>query len=207
MSKVAIINYGMGNLDSVARAIQECGGNIEITSSADNVKSATHIILPGVGSFRKGMENLKSLQLMDVLKEQIIVKKIPFLGICLGMQLLATKGQEGGETEGLGLLEGEVKMLECVSEERLPHMGWNEVDYEKESSLFFSIPSHRDFYFCHSYHFVPADDSHVIARTSYCQNFVSAVQKRNLFGVQFHPEKSQAMGFQILKNFLAFSHA
>src|SRR3989338_4610836 len=103
MSKVAIINYGMGNLDSVARAIQECGGNIEITSSADNVKSATHIILPGVGSFRKGMENLKSLQLIDVLKEQIIVKKIPFLGICLGMQLLATKGQEGGETEGLGL--------------------------------------------------------------------------------------------------------
>lgn len=204
MKKVTIVDYGMGNLDSVFRAVEECGGNPVITNQARDFKAANYVVLPGVGAFAAGMRNLRERGLQELLSEQVIEKGIPFLGICLGMQLLATKGWEGEETDGLGWIEGEVKRLEPKDRnERIPHMGWNEVVFAREFPLLHGIPSGKDFYFVHSYHLLCRDERDIIARTPYCGGFVSAVGKGQLFGVQFHPEKSQRLGFQVIKNFLA----
>lgn len=204
MKKVVIVDYGMGNLGSVARAVEECGGSPVITNQSPDFMAANCIILPGVGAFDIGMRNIRELNLDKILEEQVLGNRLPFLGICLGMQLLATKGREGGETAGLGWIEGEVKRLESNgSNERIPHVGWNEVNFSKDSSLFAGIPSGKDFYFVHSYHFGCRNEREIIARTPYCGDFVSVVGRENIFGVQFHPEKSQRLGFQVLKNFLA----
>ena len=203
MKKVAIIDYGMGNLDSVARAVEECGGTPLITGQAMELEGANYIILPGVGAFHMGMHNIRERGLDLVLVEQVIGKKIPFLGVCLGMQLLATTGWEVEETRGLGWIDGEVKRLEPEGQDvRIPHMGWNEVIFTRASPLFEGIPSGKDFYFVHSYHLSCGNGRDVIARTPYCGDFVSAVERDNIFGVQFHPEKSQRIGFQVIKNFL-----
>lgn len=204
MKKVLITDYGMGNIDSVARAVQECGGVPLISNKAEDFEKAHYIILPGVGSFATGMNHLFNSGLHEILSEQVINKGIPFLGICLGMQLLATKGWEGGETQGLGWIAGEVKRLEPDTPDiRIPHVGWNEVIFDKPSPLFQGIPSGKDFYFVHSYHFLCQNSQEAIAYTPYCGKFVSAVNKDNIFGVQFHPEKSQRLGFHVLKNFLS----
>jgi glutamine amidotransferase len=202
MKAVAIIDYGMCNLDSVARAVEECGGQPRVTDQEADLKTATHVILPGVGSFADAMRNIRERSLDRILDEHVRGKQIPFLGICLGMQLLASRGTEGGDTAGLGWIEGEVVKLEPTSDERIPHVGWNEIDYAQEGPLFHGIPRHKDFYFVHSYHFrgKPADR---LAETPYCGTFTSAVGKDAVFGVQFHPEKSQRAGFQVLRNFLA----
>lgn len=203
MKKVVITDYGMGNLDSVARAVQECGGNPLISQKAQDFQEAHYIILPGVGAFATGMNHLFNSGLNEILYEQVINQGIPFLGICLGMQILATKGLEGGETQGLDWIEGEVKRLEPDTPDiRIPHVGWNEVIFDKPSPLFQGISPGKDFYFVHSYHFFCQHHKDVIAYTPYCGNFVSAVNKDNIFGVQFHPEKSQRIGFQVIKNFL-----
>jgi glutamine amidotransferase len=150
------------------------------------------------------MRNIRERALDATLYEQAIEKQVPFLGICLGMQLLATKGWEVQETEGLGFIPGEVQRLEPSGEDRrIPHVGWNEVYPTRESPLFRGIAAGRDFYFVHSYHLRPEDEADVAGRTPYAQGFVSAVQRGMVFGVQFHPEKSQRMGFQVLRNFLA----
>lgn len=204
MKTVAVIDYGMCNLDSVARAIEECGGTPKVTDQAADIESATHIILPGVGSFRDGIRNLKKRSLDQILHEQVIGRQIPLLGICLGMQMLATKGWEGGETEGLGWIVGEVERLTPDQEDaRIPHIGWNEVVYAKDSSLFKDVMPGKDFYFVHSYHLRCRNQQDILARTDYCGGFVSAVERGQVFGVQFHPEKSQRMGFQVLRNFLS----
>ena len=204
MKKVVITDYGMGNLDSVARAVQECGGDPLISHKAEDFEEAHYIILPGVGAFTTGMNHLSASGLNEILQEQVINQGIPFLGICLGMQILATKGLEGGETQGLGWIEGEVKRLEPDTPDiRIPHVGWNEVIFNKPSPLFEGITTGKDFYFVHSYHFSCKHPQEAIAHTPYCGNFVSAVNKDNIFGVQFHPEKSQRLGFQVLKNFLS----
>lgn len=204
MKTVAIVDYGMCNLDSVRRAVEECGGTPVVTDRADDIETATHIILPGVGSFRDGMHNLRQRSLDVILREQVVGRQIPFLGICLGMQMLATKGWEGGETDGLGWIDGEVKKLEPVGEDRrIPHIGWNEVAVAGNPPLFDGIDSGRDFYFVHSYHLSCRNERDVLARTSYCGRFVSAVGRGQVFGVQFHPEKSQRVGFRLLKNFLS----
>lgn len=204
MKTVAIVDYGMCNLDSVRRAVEECGGVPVVTDRAEGIETATHIILPGVGSFRDGMHNLRQRSLDTILREQVVGRQIPFLGICLGMQMLATKGWEGGETDGLGWIDGEVKKLEPVGEDRrIPHIGWNEVAVTRYSALFDGIDSGRDFYFVHSYHFRCRNAHDVLARTSYCGGFASAVGRGQVFGVQFHPEKSQRTGFRLLKNFLS----
>lgn len=203
MKRVAIVDYGMGNLDSVARAVEECGGSPLVTEKPGDLKIANYIILPGVGAFAMGMQNIREQQLDEGLTEQVIGKGIPFLGICLGMQLLATKGWEGGETVGLGWIEGEVKRLRPDGQnDRIPHIGWNEVIVTQPCPLFEGIPSGRDFYFVHSYHMSCRREHDVIARTPYCGSFVSAVRRDHIFGVQFHPEKSQRLGFQVLRNFL-----
>jgi len=204
MKNVVITDYGMGNLDSVARAVQECGGNPVISQKAQDFQEAHYIILPGVGAFATGMKHLSTSGLDEILYEQVINQGIPFLGICLGMQLLATKGLEGGETNGLGWIEGEVKRLEPTEiGTRIPHVGWNEVIFNHPSPLFQGIPTGTDFYFVHSYHFLCQHPQEAIAHTPYCGKFVSAVNKNNIFGVQFHPEKSQRLGFHVLKNFLS----
>lgn len=204
MKKVAIVDYGLCNLDSIARAVEECGGNSIITDRESDLKTATYLILPGVGAFAAAMQNLRRLGLDEVLTEQVIAKQIPFLGICLGMQLIATKGYEGGENLGLGWVKGEVRRLKATTaKERIPHMGWNEVFFSKDTLLFKNIASGKDFYFVHSYHLICEEEGESLAYTPYCGGFSSAVGRGLIFGVQFHPEKSQRLGFQVLRNFLS----
>ena len=206
MGKVLVIDYKMGNTDSVLRAVEKCGGEPILSNSISDFENASHIILPGVGAFQKGMENIEDLGIKRILKEQVFKHKIPFLGICLGMQLLAQKGFEHGENSGLGWIEGSVQKFEKTNkDDRIPHIGWNEVNFKKENLLFEDIEFGQDFYFVHSYHFKCKNPSNIIATTPYCGEFVSAVRKNNIFGVQFHPEKSQKLGFIILKNFLSFA--
>lgn len=208
MNLVAIIDYGMGNLDSVARCIEECGGKPLIANQPQDIEEANRIILPGVGAFPKAMQNIKKRlfdqrSLNEVLYEQVMIKQIPLLGICLGMQLLASLGWEIETTEGLGWIPGEVHQLKPFGDDtRIPHIGWDEVHFTRESPLFAGIESGKDFYFAHSYHLCPLEEEQIVAYTPYGQGFTSAVQRGLIFGVQFHPEKSQRLGFQILKNFL-----
>ncbi len=202
MNLTAIIDYKMGNLDSVKRAVEECGGKAIITNNSTDIEIAARIILPGVGAFPTGMENLINLNLLDVIKEQALEKKIPFLGICLGMQLIATKGFEFNETEGLNLIAGEVIKLQSHNGERIPHIGWNEIHFIQNSKLLDGIINGTDFYFVHSYHFVCENEKNIIAKTPYCGEFNSIIGKDNIWGTQFHPEKSQKYGFKLLKNFL-----
>jgi glutamine amidotransferase len=202
MNIVAIVDYGMCNLDSVARAVEECGGSPVVTDQAKDLEAAHRIILPGVGAFPKAMENIKKRSLDEILQEQVIEQKIPLLGVCLGMQLMATKGWEGAETAGLGWIDGEIRRLEPTDGSRVPHMGWNEVEFWQQSPLFKGITSGKDFYFVHSYHLCCTSDQNVLAYTPYCGGFVSAIGRDHIFGVQFHPEKSQRLGFQVLENFL-----
>jgi imidazole glycerol-phosphate synthase subunit HisH len=202
MNTTAIIDYGMCNLDSVARAVLECGANPVIVQDPGQLKTATHIILPGVGAFPDGIHNIRSRGFDVAIRELAESGEIPILGICLGMQLMATTGYEFMEVEGLNLIPGVVQRLQSTNEsERIPHIGWNEVVYKKESPLFSRIPSGKDFYFVHSYHFV-CDEEYVIATTPYTNGFVSVVGRGNFFGTQFHPEKSQKLGLAVLRNFL-----
>lgn len=205
MRRVAIIDYGMGNLDSVSRAVEECGGQPVITGKAAEIKTASYIILPGVGVFAEGMRNIRQSGLDKVLNEQVLENKIPFLGICLGMQFLATRGLEGGETAGLGWIKGEVVRFKPADPKlRLPHIGWNEVCPTQPCLLLDHILPGKDFYFVHSYHFVCRDRTDVYAVTDYGGAINSIISREHIFGVQFHPEKSQKVGFQLLKNFLNF---
>jgi glutamine amidotransferase len=204
VARVAIVNYGMGNLDSVARAVQECGAEPVVTDQARDLESATHIILPGVGAFALGMANIRALGIDEALTEQVRSREIPFLGLCLGMQLLATRGYETEESTGLGWFDAEVRRLEPNgSADRVPHVGWNDVELLRDTPLFSGVKSGTDFYFVHSYHVVCRDAADVVGRTPYCGTFVSAITRGNIWGVQFHPEKSQRPGFQVLRNFLA----
>lgn len=203
MKKVTIIDYGICNIDSIVRAVEKCGGNVTVSYKTTDLEKATHIILPGVGSYSVAMQNLSKLGLIKVIKEQTLKHKIPFLGICLGMQLLASKGYEGGETKGLDLIQGEIVMLKPDNlQTRIPHVGWNEVIFKQKSPLFKNIESGKDFYFVHSYHFKCKHNEDILAFTPYCGSFVSVVGRENIFGTQFHPEKSQRVGFEFLKNFL-----
>lgn len=203
---IVIIDYGMGNLASIQRSILKCGEkDILISDSPHDIEYADKLILPGVGAFADGMNNIKEKKLDTIIRSLTIEKKIPLLGICLGMQLLATRGYEWGVIEGLNIIPGEVKKLHPeISTERIPHIGWNEVQYQKENLLFQNIENKSDFYFVHSYHFIPDDLNDVIGKTPYCRTFVSAINHGFVWGVQFHPEKSGDLGFNVLKNFLDY---
>jgi len=204
MKKVAIIDYGLCNLDSVARVVEECGAEARITGSTEGLDVATHIILPGVGAFPVAMDYLRENRIDEELGEQVVENKIPFLGICLGMQLMAEKSYEVTECAGLGWIKGAVKRIEPSGEDqRVPHIGWNEVTYKRDSPLFENVSSGKDFYFVHSFHLAAENPDEIIAETPFGAGFVSAVGRDNIFGVQFHPEKSQNIGFQVIKNFLA----
>lgn len=202
MSKVAIIDYGMSNLDSMQRAVEECGGSPVMASTKADMADCTHVILPGVGAFPDGMAQLKQLGLDEILHEIVIEKQTPFLGVCLGMQLLAQWGNEGRRTQGLGWVPGTVERLSPVPGERVPHIGWNEVNFAQDTELSAGIENGKDFYFVHSFVMKPESESDILATTPYGGGFVSAVKRQNIWGVQFHPEKSQRAGFALLTNFL-----
>ncbi|MGE5403939.1 MAG: imidazole glycerol phosphate synthase subunit HisH [Candidatus Saccharibacteria bacterium] len=200
--KVLIIDYGAGNLGSVRRAVIECGADAYISDDAKEMKNAVRVILPGVGAFSEVMARLREHGWVDTIREEINKYQIPFLGICLGMQLLAQSGCEGGQTEGLGLIPGQVIPLVPEPGEKIPHVGWNEVYKANSCSIFDNIPDGTDYYFVHSYHFQAEHCEDIIAKTPYGGGFVSAVRNGSVIGVQFHPEKSQRPGFQLLRNFL-----
>ncbi len=202
--KVAVVDYDMGNIDSVVRAVEECGASAVLASNAKDLENSTQIILPGVGSFAAGMVGIRRSGLDQALNESVLNRRIPFLGICLGMQLLGKFGYEGGKTSGLGWIDGEVQRLTPNGHgERIPHVGWNTVEFLQDNPLMRNIPSGKDFYFVHSYVLACYDRQNVIAKTEYCGDFPAIVGKQHIFGVQFHPEKSQRFGLQLLKNFLA----
>jgi len=204
MSKIVIIDYGISNLTSVANAFSYLGEKTIISNKAQDIKDAEKIILPGVGAFGDGMKNLKELGLIEVLNEEVIKNGKPLLGLCLGMQLLADEGEEGGLIKGLGYIQGKVKKLEPKDKNlRVPHIGWNDVFLKKDCPLLSGLKEYEDFYFVHSYHLVPEEDV-TVGTCEYGEKFVAVVQKNNIFATQFHPEKSQRPGLKILKNFIKY---
>ena len=199
---VVIIDYEMGNVGSVKNAFAYLGEEAVISRSPKDIESASHIVLPGVGAFKKGMENLRELGLIDILRREVLDKKKPFLGLCLGMQLLSDEGEEGGATKGLGWISGKVQKLKANGEKlKIPHVGWNDVITQNKATLFSDI-ANPIFYFVHSFHFISQDFSVIAGNTDYGENIVSAVEKENIFGAQFHPEKSQSAGLDFFSNFL-----
>lgn len=199
---IAILDYGMGNRASVQKALRFLGHDSVITADPAEIASASNLILPGVGAFGDGMKAIRERGLDHVMREETAKGK-PLLGICLGMQLLASKGEEGGAHEGLGFIPGTVKRI-SAGDLRVPHVGWNDVVPKNGGGLFKGTEPNV-FYFVHSFALVPDDESDVIATCDYGSPFVAAVRKGNVMGVQFHPEKSQASGLRLLKNFLAIT--
>ena len=204
--RVAIIDYGMCNLDSVRRALEEVGARPFVTDDPADFGGADRFVLPGVGAFPDAMANLRARGLDDALRKHVIDDGAPFLGVCLGMQLIAAVGTEVAATDGLGWIDASVVRFTTTAEDRrVPHVGWNEVSPLFESPLFDGIPAGADFYFVHSFHVACADPGDVLATTPYCGGFVSAVARDNVCAVQFHPEKSQRHGLQLLRNWVGMS--
>lgn len=196
---IAVIDYGMGNLRSVAKALEFVGAKVVVTQDPKEIERAEKVVLPGVGAMEQAMQRINSLKLADVIKEATKQKK-PFLGICLGLQLLFNESEEGGKIKGLEIIPGSVKKFKKL---KVPHIGWNQIKKTSEGCpLFKGIPEDAFFYFCHSYFVEPEDKSAVATRTDYGVDFASSICKENIFGVQFHPEKSQDFGLKILDNFV-----
>jgi len=194
---ISIIDYGLGNLASVKKALDFIGLRNQITSNQDLIENSDSIILPGVGSFYQGMYNLTSSGLNQILTEEIINKKKKFLGICLGMQLLFEYSEESKGTKGLGWIKGEVRRINDTKL-KIPHMGWNNTIVKNDNSCI----KNSDFYFIHSYHCVPEDSNLISSTIDYGTEIVSSVQYNNINAVQFHPEKSQSVGLELLKEIL-----
>jgi glutamine amidotransferase len=200
--KVAIVQYGMGNLASVRKALEDLGAAPFIVERPAELAAADRVVLPGVGAFGEGMQRLRAGGWVDALRA-LATEGRPLLGICLGMQLLADVGEEGGESAGLGLLAGRVRRLDDLGcRLRIPHVGWNEVEPFGGDALFAHVAPRTDFYFVHSYAFDAADAGAVIARVDYGVPLVAAVRRGAVLGTQFHPEKSSRAGRQLLRNFL-----
>lgn len=198
---IALIDYKAGNLNSVAKAFEKIGAKNFIAQDPKDLQKADKLLLPGVGSFKEAMKNLKELGFIEALKDQILVQKKPILGICLGMQLFLEKGYEGGVCEGLGFIEGEVVKFEEDLNLKIPHMGWNELEILKQEPLYQGIENKSDFYFVHSF-YVRCKDEFVSAKVQYGHKFVASLQKDHIFATQFHPEKSQSLGLKLLENFV-----
>lgn len=207
---IVIVDYGMGNIRSVVNKLHRLGYEAIVSSKIEDIEKADKLILPGVGYFSKGMDNLKTLSLLEVLNDKVVNKRTPILGICLGMQLL-TKHSEEGDSSGLGWIDAKTIKLKMKNENRndlfrIPHMGWNSVKMEKQSPITERILSEDRFYFVHSYHIVCNNAENIVASTQYGLEFTSIIQNGNIFGTQFHPEKSHSSGTKILKNFLEINH-
>lgn len=199
---IAIINYGMGNSGSILNMLKKIGVDAIITNRKEDIEFADKIILPGVGTFDHGMSNLYDLGLVDVIKKSVLQQKKPFLGICLGMQLLGRNSDEG-KMEGLNLIDFENKKFsfENTSRFKIPHMGWNIVKFNFDDPIFNNIEEIQRYYFVHSYHAVCDKNENSLISCNYGYEFTAAVKKDNIYGVQFHPEKSHKFGMKILENF------
>lgn len=203
---IAIINYGIGNLDSVSRAFHKVGAETAVTTDPEALARAEGIVLPGVGSFDKAMNTLREQHLIPVLNRRVIDEGTPVLGICLGMQMYGHRSEEGC-TEGLGWLDAEsVRFAYDTTRFKIPHLGWNDVQRRHASPLFDGVREEAPFYFAHSYHVVCREERDVLACTEYGTAFVSAVQRGRIFGTQFHPEKSHANGLCVIRNFVEQCH-
>ena len=204
--KVGIVNYGMGNLGSVRRAFEDLNASAFIAEHPSALYDADRIVLPGVGAFGEGMARLQSGGWAEVLQRLAGEGTRPLLGICLGMQMLATEGDEGGTRPGLGLINGTIRRLDSLGcRLRVPHVGWNEISFVESDPLFAHIPQLADFYFVHSFAFEAESESSVTGHTDYGLPVVASVRQNAIFGTQFHPEKSSKAGRQMLRNFLDFN--
>ena len=203
--QVGIINYGMGNIQSVANALRFLGYHPAISSSVDVLRKADAIIVPGVGAFGEAMHNLEKLRLIDFLEEDVLKLRKPFLGICLGMQLLARRSEEQGSHDGLGWIDAEIVQIPHETSLRVPHVGWNQLSIRQKEPLFARLVAHRHYYFDHSFYMRCHDESAIVATCDYGSDMVVAIRKDHIFAVQFHPEKSQSAGLKLLRNFLNFS--
>lgn len=199
---ISIIDYGAGNLSSVKKALDFLGAESEITQDSDRILSASHIILPGVGSFGDAMNSMAERGLVDVVKEAALSGK-PFLGICLGLHLLFEGSDESPEIDGLGILKGKMVTIPRDRGLKVPHIGWNSVSLKQKDGIFSGIDDNSYFYFVHSYYLKDADENVVAGVTEYGVPIECAVQRGNLCAVQFHPEKSSSAGLKLLKNFIA----
>ena len=207
---LTVVDYGVGNLRSIAKSIEKANSDInlnysiKVSSDVNDIKKSDKIVLPGQGSFKackNGIDSIKGLQ--EQLNENVLIKKKPIFGICAGMQLFATVGYEEEKTLGLNWIPGEVIKLDLgLSEFKIPHMGWNELKVKNVSSVFKDIINKDHAYFIHSYEFIPKDKKNVSITTDYGKDIIAAVSSENIFGSQFHPEKSQNIGIKILTNFL-----
>ena len=205
--KVTIVDYNSGNISSVINSFREVAKdkvNIEVTSDSKKIKFSDKVVLPGQGSFKSCVDALNNISgLVDGLNEFVINHKKPILGICVGLQMFADVGYEETETRGLGWISGKVSKIDNQNGKfKLPHIGWNEIDIKKDSKIFKGIENKSHMYFVHSYEFVPEDKNVISATTDYSSNIVCSVEKGNIFGTQFHPEKSDLEGLKVIQNFL-----
>ncbi len=204
---VTIVDYQSGNISSVINSFTEVAKgkvNLEVTSDIKKIKSSDKIVLPGQGSFKRCADSLNSINgLIDTLKEFAIINNKPLLGICVGLQMFADVGYEEAETKGLGWIPGKVSRIDNQNGKfKLPHIGWNEIEIQKESKIFKDIKNKSHMYFVHSYEFIPEDKSVISATTDYSSKIVCSIERDNLFGTQFHPEKSDKTGLKIIENFI-----
>ena len=205
---VTIVDYNSGNISSVINSFNEVAKNkvnIEVTSNLNKIKSSDKVVLPGQGSFKSCIKALNSVNgLVDCLNEFAIINKKPLLGICIGFQMFADIGYEETETKGLGWIPGKVLKIDNQNGKyKLPHIGWNQINIVKDSKIFKDIKNNSHMYFVHSYEFVPEDKNIISATTDYSSNIVCSVEKENIFGTQFHPEKSDKIGLKIINNFIS----
>ena len=205
--KVIIVDYNSGNISSVINSFNEVAKdkvNIEVTSDLNKIKSSDKLVLPGQGSFKSCVSALNKINgLLDTLNEFAINNKKPLLGICVGLQMFADIGYEETESKGLGWISGKVKKIDNQNGKyKLPHIGWNQINILKESQIFKGIENNSHMYFVHSYEFIPEDKKVISATTDYSSNIVCSVEKENIYGTQFHPEKSDKMGLKMISNFI-----
>jgi glutamine amidotransferase len=205
MTTVAIVDYGMGNLQSVKNAFEALGATVVIAREPEAVRSADKVIVPGVGAFGEAMATLRSRGWVEVLEAEVRQNRKPLMGLCLGMQLLATDGTEGGACSGLGWIAGAVTQLPGDADTRVPHMGWNDVTPSPRTRMYQGISGPQTFYFVHSYVLEPADRRSVSGVCRHGRAFVASIEQDHIWATQYHPEKSQKAGLQVLRNFLTLT--
>lgn len=205
MTNVVIVDYGMGNIRSVEKKLSNIGVNAIVSRNNEVINNADKLVLPGVGHFANGVRNLKLYGLWDILNDKVLIKHTPVLGICLGMHLMARHSEEGSNTEGLGWFDADVVRFRIKDKLKfkIPHMGWNNITVKKDHSLFRKSREKALYYFVHSYHITCNDPEDILATTTYEYEFTSSVQKNNILGTQFHPEKSHDYGEVLLRNFIS----
>ena len=205
---VTIVDYNSGNISSVINSFTEVSKgtvNLEVTSDLNKIKSSDKVVLPGQGSFKSCIDALNRINgLTDTLSEFVMIDKKPLFGICVGLQMFANVGYEETETKGLGWIPGKVSKIDNKNGKyKLPHIGWNQINIVKDSKIFNDVENNSHMYFVHSYEFIPEDKNIITATTDYSTNVVCSVEKENIFGTQFHPEKSDKLGLKIIKNFIS----